>query len=45
LGLNGQSEQKTGGLYLPETMITTDHISNRLKEFGIEIIEETWENL
>jgi len=45
LGLNGQSEQKTGGLYLPETMITTDHINNRLKEFGIEIIEETWERL
>ncbi|MCX2483140.1 hypothetical protein [Pedobacter sp. MR2016-24] len=45
LGLNGQSEQQTGGLYLPETMITTDHISNRLEEFGIEIIEETWESL
>jgi len=45
LGLNGQSEQKNGGLYLPETMITTDHISNRFEEFGIEIIEETWESL
>ncbi|WP_367866216.1 hypothetical protein [Pedobacter sp. WC2423] len=45
LGLNGQSEQKTGGLYLPETMISTHHISNRLKEFGIEIIEETLESL
>jgi len=45
LGLNGQSEQKTGGLYLPETMISTPHISNRLKEFGIEIIEETLESL
>ena len=43
LGLNGQSEQKTGGLYLPETMISAHHISNRLKEFGIEIIEETLE--
>lgn len=45
LGLNGQSEQKTGGLYLPETMISTHHISDRLKEFGIEIIEETLESL
>ena len=45
LGLNGQSEQKIGGLYLPETIISTHHISNRLKEFGIEIIEETLESL
>lgn len=45
LGLNGQPEQKIGGLYLPETIISTHHISNRLKEFGIEIIEETWESL
>ncbi|SDM25326.1 hypothetical protein [Pedobacter antarcticus] len=45
LGLNGQSEQKTGGLYLPETIISTHHISNWLKEFGIEIIEETLESL
>jgi len=39
LGLNGQSEQKLGGLYLPETIVSTDHIDERLKEFGIEIIE------
>ena len=45
LGLNGQSEQKIGGLYLPETIISTHHISNRLKEFGIEIIEEPLESL
>lgn len=45
LGLNGQSEQKIGGLFLPETIISTHHISNRLKEFGIEIIEETLESL
>lgn len=45
LGLNGQSEQKIGGLYLPETIIITDHISKRLKEFDIEIIEETLESL
>lgn len=45
LGLNGESEHKIGGLYLPETIISTHHISNRLKEFGIEIIEETLESL
>jgi hypothetical protein len=45
LGLNGQSEQKIGGLYLPETIISTDYISSRFKEFGIEIIEETLESL
>lgn len=45
LGLNGQSEQKNGGLYLPETIVSSHNISNRLKEFGIEIIEETWESL
>lgn len=44
LGLNGQSAQKVGGLYLPETIISTDHISDRLKEFGIEIIEEILES-
>jgi len=45
LGLNGQPEHKTGGLYLPETIVASHHISNRLKEFGIEIIETTSENL
>ena len=45
LGLNGQSDQKIGGLYLPETIISTDYISSRFKEFGIEIIEETLESL
>ena len=45
LGLNGQPEQKIGGMYLPETIISAHHISDRLKEFGIEIIEETLESL
>jgi hypothetical protein len=40
LGLNGQSEQKKGGLYLPETIISSDTIINRLTEFGIDTIEE-----
>ena len=45
LGLNGESEQMIGGLYLPETIISTHPISNRLKEFGIEIVEESLESL
>lgn len=45
LGLNGQPEHKIGGLYLPETIVPSDNISNRLKEFGIEIIEKTLERL
>ncbi|MEN5380671.1 hypothetical protein [Sphingobacterium kitahiroshimense] len=45
LGLNGQSENRIGGLYLPETIVPCQNISNRLKDFGIEIIEETWESL
>lgn len=45
LGLNGQSEHKIGGLYLPETIVPSHNISNRLKEFGIEITEETLESL
>lgn len=40
LGLNGQSEQKTGGLYLPETIVPADSIMSRLTEFGIEVFEE-----
>lgn len=40
LGLNGQSEQKKGGLYLPETIVSTDNIIDRLTEFGIDTIEE-----
>ena len=45
LGLNGQPEHKIGGLYLPETIVPSDNISNRLKEFGIEISEKTLESL
>ncbi|WP_172406418.1 hypothetical protein [Pedobacter sp. AJM] len=45
LGLNGQPEHQTGGLYLPETIVSSHHISNRLKDFGIEIMEETLESL
>jgi len=40
LGLNGQSEQKTGGLYLPETIVSEDNIIKRLSEFGINTIED-----
>ncbi len=42
LGLKGQSGQKTGGLYLPETMILSENIISRLSEFGIQIIEENF---
>lgn len=45
LGLNGQPEHKIGGLYLPETIVPSHNIINRLKEFGIEIIEKTLESL
>ncbi|GAB3753754.1 hypothetical protein [Spirosoma pomorum] len=40
LGLNGQSEQKEGDLYLPETILSTDNIIKRLTEFEIDVIEE-----
>ena len=43
LGLNGESESKTGGLYLPETIISNQNISNRLKEFGVEVMEDNLE--
>jgi len=39
LGLNGQSEQRKGGMYLPETIVTEDNIICRLSEFGIDIFE------
>lgn len=39
LGINGQVAPKKGGLYLPETIISADHILNRLTEFGIDIIQ------
>ena len=45
LGLNGQPEHKVGGLHLPETIVPSHNISTRLKEFGIEMMEETSESL
>ncbi|MDH6252397.1 hypothetical protein M2347_002124 [Chryseobacterium sp. H1D6B] len=40
LGLNRQSAQEIGGLYLPETILPSDNIISRLAEFGIQTIEE-----
>lgn len=40
LGLNGRSAQSQGGLYLPETIVPSEDIMERLREFGIEIREE-----
>jgi hypothetical protein len=40
LGLKGQTAQKTGGLYLPETIVSSGNIIRRLAEFGIQTIEE-----
>lgn len=40
LGLKGQTAQKKGGLYLPETIVCSDNIISRLTEFGIQTIEE-----
>jgi hypothetical protein len=39
-GLGGQSAPQRGGLYLPETIISTDNILSRLRELGINIIED-----
>ena len=40
LGLHGQTAQRIGGLYLPETIVCSDNIISRLTEFGIQTIEE-----
>ncbi|MCY0979321.1 saccharopine dehydrogenase NADP-binding domain-containing protein [Chryseobacterium wangxinyae] len=40
LGFNGRSVQKTGGLYLPETIISEENIIKRLAEFGIQTYED-----
>ena len=40
LGLDGQYEQKVGGIYLPETIVSEDNIIKRLSEFGINTIED-----
>jgi hypothetical protein len=39
-GLGGQLAPQSGGLYLPETIVSTDNIVSRLKEFGVNIIED-----
>ncbi|MFC4209707.1 hypothetical protein GJU39_00070 [Pedobacter petrophilus] len=39
-GLNGQPDPQQGGLYLPETIVSTDNIISRLRAFGITIIED-----
>lgn len=39
-GFGDQSAPQQGGLYLPETIVSTDHIISRLEEFGINITEE-----
>jgi hypothetical protein len=39
-GLDGQSAPQKGGLYLPETIVSTDNIISRLRAFGITIIED-----
>jgi hypothetical protein len=44
-GLGGQSAPKKGGLYLPETIISTENIMSRLTEFGINIIQDINEGL
>jgi hypothetical protein len=45
LGLGDQSTPATGGLYLPETIVSTDNIVSRLREFGINIIEDIGHDL
>lgn len=40
LGLHGQTAQRIGGLYIPETIVCSDNITSRLAEFGIQTIEE-----
>lgn len=40
LGLHGQTAQKIGGLYLPETIVSSDNIISRLSEFEIQTIED-----
>jgi hypothetical protein len=40
LGLDGQSAPQKGGLYLPETIISSDNIVNRLREFGVNVVED-----
>lgn len=44
-GLDDQSTPATGGLYLPETIVSTDNIVSRLREFGINIIEDIGHDL
>jgi hypothetical protein len=39
-GYAGQSAPQQGGLYLPETIVSTAHIMSRLKDFGVTITQE-----
>jgi len=45
LGLDGHSEQKAGGIYLPETIVSEEDIIKRLSEFGINTIEDSCNTL
>jgi len=39
-GLSGEAAPRKGGLYTPETIITTDNVINLLGEYGVNIIED-----
>lgn len=41
-GFGGQSAPQQGGIYLPETIISTANIMSRLAEFGLHITEENF---
>jgi len=41
MGLNGHTQLKAGGLYLPETIVSSDDIISRLREFGIEVFDDS----
>lgn len=40
-GYGGQTAAEKGGLYSPETIVSTAHIMSRLEEFGIAVTQET----
>ncbi|MBB5645092.1 hypothetical protein [Pedobacter cryoconitis] len=41
-GLGGQSVPQKGGIYLPETIVSTANLMSRLAEFGLNITEENF---
>ncbi|MET4138238.1 hypothetical protein [Pedobacter sp. UYP1] len=41
-GLGGQSAPQQGGIYLPETIVSTANIMSRLEEFDLHITEESF---